>query len=236
MEFVWDESGVATVEWVVITGACVGLGIAATSVVAVGVQDTAGDIGDQSGNQIIYANFATRSQSFSGGSSGWEGSGADVVTGFGAILGPWAGTEGLEAMHNTFAVPDGTDEVVMSFDLLSMDSLDNSIQWGLNEGPVLYVDGQEIARATSQSGNLTWTYAEGVEGITIESQAISTGSNIGGVSSNPGWYDGINHVTITMDDPGDEVRMGFGVVANQPIHDESVGIDNFSITTAGLGQ
>ena len=45
--FVADESGAVTVDWVVLTAAIVGLGIAVMSSVSTGLQDLSGDIEDQ---------------------------------------------------------------------------------------------------------------------------------------------------------------------------------------------
>ena len=42
--FVSDESGAVTVDWVVLTAAIVGLGLAVISVVSGGVEDLSGDI------------------------------------------------------------------------------------------------------------------------------------------------------------------------------------------------
>jgi Flp pilus assembly pilin Flp len=42
--FVSDESGAVTVDWVVLTAAIVGLGLAVMSVVSGGVEDLSGDI------------------------------------------------------------------------------------------------------------------------------------------------------------------------------------------------
>lgn len=46
-DFLSDTRGAVTVDWVVLTAALVGLGLAVMSVVSVGVQDTAEDIQDQ---------------------------------------------------------------------------------------------------------------------------------------------------------------------------------------------
>jgi Flp pilus assembly pilin Flp len=42
--FVSDESGAVTVDWVVLTAAIVGLGLAVISVVSGGIEDLSGDI------------------------------------------------------------------------------------------------------------------------------------------------------------------------------------------------
>lgn len=45
--FISDDGGAVTVDWVVLTAALVGLGLAVTSVVSGGLQDLSGDINSQ---------------------------------------------------------------------------------------------------------------------------------------------------------------------------------------------
>ena len=55
--FVADESGAVTVDWVVLTAAIVGLGIAVMSSVSTGLQDLSGDIENQLTTQGIATAF-----------------------------------------------------------------------------------------------------------------------------------------------------------------------------------
>ena len=52
-----DESGAVTVDWVVLTAAIVGLGIAVYAVVSGGISDLSNDIDDQLTNQAISTSF-----------------------------------------------------------------------------------------------------------------------------------------------------------------------------------
>lgn len=55
--FLTDESGAVTVEWVVLTAASVGMGLAVMSVVSAGVQDAATDIESFLSNVPIMTSF-----------------------------------------------------------------------------------------------------------------------------------------------------------------------------------
>ena len=56
--FLYSESGAVTVDWVVLTAALVGLGLATMGVVSTGVQDTSGDISGQlQADDIISTSF-----------------------------------------------------------------------------------------------------------------------------------------------------------------------------------
>ena len=55
--FVADESGAVTVDWVVLTAAIVGLGIAVMGAVSGGLEDLSGEIEDQLTGQGISTTF-----------------------------------------------------------------------------------------------------------------------------------------------------------------------------------
>ena len=52
-----DETGAVTVDWVVLTAALVGLGLAVMGVVSDGVSNLTGDIGNQLCGNVIDTNF-----------------------------------------------------------------------------------------------------------------------------------------------------------------------------------
>lgn len=57
--FLSEDSGAVTVDWVVLTAALVGLGLAVMSVVSTGVEDLSTDIQDQLETDQISASFGT---------------------------------------------------------------------------------------------------------------------------------------------------------------------------------
>jgi Flp pilus assembly pilin Flp len=57
--FLSDESGAVTVDWVVLTAALVGLGLAVISVVSGGLEDLSGDIATQLGQDHVTAGFTS---------------------------------------------------------------------------------------------------------------------------------------------------------------------------------
>jgi Flp pilus assembly pilin Flp len=58
-KFLSDESGAVTVDWVVLTAALVGLGLAVMSVVSTGLEDLSGDIQGQLEADHITDAFGT---------------------------------------------------------------------------------------------------------------------------------------------------------------------------------
>lgn len=60
MAFIKNESGAVTVDWVVLTAALVGLGLATMSVVSQGVENTSGDVAAElARDDIIITSFET---------------------------------------------------------------------------------------------------------------------------------------------------------------------------------
>ncbi len=56
-QFAADESGAVTVDWVVLTAAIVGVGIAVMSTISTGLEDLSGDIEDELTDQGISTTF-----------------------------------------------------------------------------------------------------------------------------------------------------------------------------------
>lgn len=59
IEFFENESGAVTVDWVVLTGGLVGLGLATTAVVSAGMEDVSGDVRGTMETGIVSASFGT---------------------------------------------------------------------------------------------------------------------------------------------------------------------------------
>ncbi len=57
--FLSDDSGAVTVDWVVLTAALVGLGLAVISVVSTGLEDLSGDIKGQLEADHVTAGFTS---------------------------------------------------------------------------------------------------------------------------------------------------------------------------------
>ncbi len=242
--FAASEDGAVTTDWAVLTASAIGVGVVFISIATGGVENLANDTSDiLAQTQIATGITQTASpvvipqiDSFDSGSGNWSGATAREVVGFGNILGPIAGTPfGSETVSQSFSVPPDTEEAVFAFDLLAMDSLDGDLVdrgWGAEEGPVVYVDGEEIARARAVGGELIWTIHDN-DRVEITAETVRSGENIGGPAYHvQNWHDGVTAVEVTVTEPGDTVDIGFGLQADQGINDESIGIDNFVMTAS----
>ena len=195
MSFWKNQSGAVTVDWVVLSAAVIGLGGAAASSVQQGLTMSGLSIADQldAVSSGIHFNTILSSSDFSDGADGWVGATTADVRGFGLVLGPITQSDGTEIVSKSFELPEGTEHARMEFDLIALDSLDNFAEdhrwhrYGDGEGPVLYVNGVEVARATidpeleltAGGGALTeWTFHD-LSDIGIKTTLLESG-HIGG--------------------------------------------------------
>lgn len=236
--FIKSEDGAITVDWVVLTFGVTITGLAMMGTIGPSLGRMAVSVVDalESTVSSIYEGSTAigfrSNYDFAGDTSAWNGASSTYVDGFGEVLGPIAGSGGLESVTTSFDIGEGAESATLTFDLLAFDSLDN-------EDAVLYIDGIEVGRMTALQGMLTWVPGN-VEGISLSAQILSEGEHLGGMrndTNSPLWRDAASRITITVNDPGAKLDFGFGSTANQGVNDESWGLDNFIIeTTVSAGQ
>lgn len=227
--FIKSEDGAITVDWVVLTFGVTITGLAMMGTIgpalgrmAVSVVDaleaTVGSIYEGVNEVGFRANY-----DFSGDTSNWSGGTATYVDGFGDVMGPIGGSGGLESLTTTFDLGVVSDTATITFDLLALDSLDG-------EDAVIYINGEEVGRMTSQSGNLTFTPGEN-SNISMSAQMLVQSEQLGGMQNGEEswWNDGVSRVTLVVTDPGDSLDFGIGSTANQDTSDESWAVDNFIV-------
>lgn len=229
--FLSDESGAVTVDWVVMTGATVGLGLATMAVVSTGVEDLSGDINTQlsSDGWNLFNNGSLNLGSFdfsNGNALGWIGG---SVMDMGGELGELLVLGPGEATGFLVDVPDGAQNAIMEFDLIAGDSLDNSAQWGTDTATIS-LNGVPVAIALSAGHNSMTFEIPQVDGTTVEATVNVQELELGG---NPGWNDSAATVTITVDQPTEAIQFEMLSSANQGVGDEFWGLDNFEANSTG---
>lgn len=218
------EAGSITVEWTVVTAALMGMGLATMDVLMPQIGQTGSDIRDHiEGDSRDITAYTAYSEDFSSGADGWSGASMSDVNGFGFVLGPIAGSEGLEAVTRNFDFDTEVSAATLSFNLLAFDNLDS-------EQAVLYIDGQEVGRMTSHDGVLSFE-ASDQDGIEINVTILASGERLGGMRNGrkSKWNDGMARVVIDIDAPGDSFRFGLGSTADQKVRNESWGLDNVEV-------
>jgi hypothetical protein len=216
--FIESEDGAITVDWTVLTGTLVGLGLAVVAVVSSGMEDLSTDISDTLTDiftDVLYSN------GFQTGAAGWL-NGVVSNDGFGAVLGLYGGTGGAETVQSTFDIPEGTEVASFTFDMIAIDSWDN-------EELIVFVDGEPAASLSFQhsTDGVTGQWVSDNPNYTFSVTSAGTREH-GGYDA--GWTDQVASAQLDVANPGETVTLGFGSTLNQEIGDESFAIDNVTLS------
>ena len=214
------ESGAVTVDWVVLSGGVVGVGLAALGLVSTGVEDASGNVaGRLSGFDFrnpfasLGALFAT---DFSAGADGWFGGTLATVNGFGEVLVVDRGT----IAEMSVDVPADADSVTLTFDLIAGDDMDGDDQ------AVIYINDQAVALYTDDHGNIT-TSDLGVPGVGVTVEQQYSNDPVGGGSHG---NDSRAGYTLVVSDPGETLTFGIGSEASAEFGNEFFAIDDVNVS------
>ncbi|MDG4647714.1 hypothetical protein P6F26_04605 [Roseibacterium sp. SDUM158017] len=214
-QFLQDDSGAVTVDWVILTAAVTGLAIAVAVVVSGGVEALSTETGDALSGMSIQTAFAQAadrlSTDFSDGLGGFVGGTVASIIGFGEVLqlGP------LESTQTAFAVPEGATTATITFDMLGVDDLSG-------EAASIMINGQVVAVYADNHGTITTTDG-GVSGVSVSVSQLYSNDAVGGGSHG---NDSRATYTITVSDPGETVTFGVTSGTAQPISEEFFAIDD----------
>lgn len=216
--FVQDETAAVTVDWVVLTSALVGLGLAATAVVSGGVENLSNDTAQELADTSIRTRFAGITQlfasGFSDGRGGFTGGSLVNASGFGEVLQIGQG----ETVERSFDIPIGAGEATFEFDLIAADDFDG-------DTATVYVNGQAVSFYTDDNGTVTVTDG-GVSGVSVSVNQQYTDANNGGGSLG----DSRASYAITVTDPGSTVTLGVSSNATAGASNEYFAIDDVSVS------
>lgn len=240
-QFLFNDSGAITVDWVTMAAATVGLSLSSAAAVRVGTSDMGASIAESLSNAAValMGTVNARVAGFEDGDfSGWSVGRMGYSDELGNFLGPFAGSE--DGLTNRVTFPEGTTEATITFDLLLLDSWDGTSPiysdvstGGRGDGLSFLVNGVEIdftAMTNGSSSNPTGSVT--VNGSTYSySMTRSGGGELYTHSDrSTSWQDSTWRVTLTADSPPPE---GFDFTingsSNQITGDESFGIDNYRV-------
>jgi hypothetical protein len=216
-----NEGGAITVDWTVLTGALVGMGLAVLVLVAGGTEALSRSIGAMLAGIINDTEGLLYFGGFDDGPGGWSNGRTTDGSDFGAVLGPFAGSNGAIATESTFQIPQGAEVASFTFDMIAVDSWDD-------ERFIVFVDGVAAASLNFNHN------ADGITGQWVSDnpdysfEVLSVGAR-GPAGYNSGWPDQSATVRLDVANPGGSVSLGFGSTLNQGLSDESFAIDNVSL-------
>ncbi|MBM2577527.1 hypothetical protein JQC91_14560 [Jannaschia sp. Os4] len=219
--FIRSDAGAVTVDWVVLTAAVTGLGLAVMGAVSTGAQSASNATASTLSGITIKTAFETLGDlfgtDFSGGADGWTGGTVADVPGFGEMLLVDPGGTAELALD----VPDGAETLEVAFDLIGGDDLDG-------EPATVYVNGQPVAVYADDHGRITVS-GEGAEGVTVSIDQQYRNDPVGGGTHGS---DSRATVRITIDDPGQGLTLGVGSGADEGLGNEFYGVDDVSVTAS----
>ncbi|MEO1240106.1 MAG: hypothetical protein AAFW64_10790, partial [Pseudomonadota bacterium] len=190
VKFLHEDRGAVTVDWVVLTSAIVGLGLATTAVVSGGVESLSNETAEELAGTRISTRFASLvslfNGDFSGGRGGFTGGTLTNAPGFGEVLEVGQG----EMVELTLDVPPGSATATIEFDLIAADDFDG-------DTATVWVNGQAVSMYTDDEGNISITDGN-VAGVSVSVNQQYTNANHGGGAQS----DSRATYSITVDNPG----------------------------------
>lgn len=226
MAFLRSEQGAVTTDWVIMATATLGLGLASMSVISRGANDVSGDIDAFLADTDVHASAAfapfapmvlAAFDFAQGAAAGWVGGWPVNV---GGALGDVLQIGPKETASLTVDVPDGADTATLTFDLIGMDSIDR-------EPATISINGSPVLLGRGDFGQITFTDLSG-ENIGVTLTEVARRQELGG-NTRPGWTESVTTVTLTVDNPDDQLTLSVYSDTNQNRGDESYALDNLVI-------
>ncbi|TFL19669.1 hypothetical protein [Jannaschia formosa] len=222
-DFFRSESGAVTVDWVVMTAALVGLGLAVSTTVSRGVEDLSGDTRDAMTGMGIKTAFARvfGQHDFEDGRGSWTAGEVLDVPGFGNIL-------AFSRNQPTGSMPVEVDSryshAKIEFDMIIADS------WDDEQGSIS-IGGEEVVIAShawrNDAPEIQTFDGPGDTSVTLT--RASTGTGVGdGRWQNRNDY--TYRVSIVTRNDGDDLTLGATTNLNSGSNDEFFGVDNVVVT------
>lgn len=180
------------------------------------------DDGDAAGLRVVL------SQTFEADREGWSGMAPPRTLdqiGMGISLANESRrANAAEAVSHTFDIPAGATRAEISFDMSFVDS------WDADEQAKIYVNGTEIAVGEHlwRSEDVPTFAMTPADDMTIDAQLTSSVTAGTWDNGNRG-TDHTFRVTVSVDNPGETLRLGFGTSLDQEQSDESLLIGNVEL-------
>lgn len=198
--FLTDETGAVTADFVVLTAATVGLGIATLGVLSGGLSIASGTVSEGVSGTLIRSSFleTLATIDFTGGAlGGWTGA---SVRDLGGVIGEALYIDQQQTGRLVFDVPPGSTEATMAFSLYGGDTLDN-------EDAIISVDGVPVVIATGYHGRMSIQIPQ-VDGTSVEADVVVEQVDMGTAGRYLNRGDSKALVSITVREPPDSLTLG----------------------------
>lgn len=156
---------------------------------------------------------------------------------FTTFIGRFAGTQNSDQIvFKNYVLNTSASAAKIEFDFLKIDSWDSgtlgpSNTWGLEELTV-YIDNVAVFKFNPSNSPLGVSQAFAITNGVSGNYTVTSIAGPGNLGYNPSYADQIFHVVVNVFSTGSTLKLGFGSNTNQSISDESLGIDNITVTQA----
>jgi hypothetical protein len=249
-QFVNQESGAVTVDWVVLTAAVVGLGASAAAAVRVGTNALGGTVGSSlESTQVMSMRWLNARdvirQSFADGNfAGWSQTRTMAFGAWGTALGPFGNDTQNNPLTVGISLGAGATNAMVEFDLIVADTWDGVA--GPNnahtrpEGDVIrfQINGQTIAtepfvQRENHSGFRPGMFSERATTVVLDgatynlrmAPAALPTTNVGGATGNDQRW----RVQLEAVNAPQNFQLGYSAITSNGTGNESFGITNFSV-------
>ncbi|MEM8783495.1 MAG: putative Ig domain-containing protein, partial [Planctomycetota bacterium] len=160
---------------------------------------------------------------FTNPSEDWSHQQVHMVADGSLILGLFGGSGGAEDVTRTFPVHPSAESATFTFDLWAIDSHDGG------EAIQVFIDGVKLDDFAflGQSVGHVWSGSNG--DVTWSMELKEDSHAAGRYQSDAWWQDKRAEMTITVNNPGDDLRLGFGSTLSGHTGDESYGFGDFRL-------
>jgi hypothetical protein len=230
-DFLHAEHGAVTVDWVVLTAATVGLGMATMGALAGGVRSLTAAIDETLRGDIVDTAFAVLAEmDFSDGMDGWSGGEIRAVPGMDQRV--LVLSRDHQTTSRAFAVPTDGGPVTVEFDMALFDSWDG-------EFAAVLVNDERVALTTHNFRDGTAPTVQDLSdsGMTVEVVSSSVGATAfwqgaGNHEAGDGALLYNQRIRVTVEDTSkmDALMLGFETNLQQVADDEGLGIDNVTVS------
>jgi len=251
IDFLAQESGAVTVDWVVVTAAVVGLGLSSVAAVRSGTASMGEDINASLTNASVsplrwLSSIQTVSQSFANGNfDGWNANQTTSYGVWGTALGPFGGETRNNPLTVGVSLGAGASNALVEFDLIIGDSWDglggpnNSVAPPEGDRVLFQINGQTISAEAFVHSQNHAGYAPGIfderrtsvqiDGATYNLSLRPMDLPTGSTGGDAQYEDQRWRVALEAVDAPQNFTLGYASTSRQAVGNESFSIGNFSV-------
>ena len=155
---------------------------------------------------------------------GWNDTKTEAEGVFTRFLGRHSGSLGAQSLYKDYALSGNQTDVIINFDFYEINSWDN---WSESDRFLVYVDNVVVREDSYSHGS--YDTPVGVQNLSGSNTDLGFPGSYDGYAQS--YNDQMLRYTLNIATTATSLRLGFGTFLDEPIGNESWGIDNVLITS-----